>query len=135
MSLSLHEVLRQNDVETMLRNARITARCDDGAEKRQEAVRQVHLAMYRAGLSQITAEEREQILMILRPCCPEVFIAVPNRERPCSGVWHPRGTACHWRPGELASGENAMTSIGRFVAHPCRHATLPKNQNRRLPLL
>ena len=46
----------------MLRNARITAQCDDGAEKRLEAVRQVHLAMYRAGLCQITMEEREQIL-------------------------------------------------------------------------
>ena len=80
MSLSLHEVLRQNDVETMLRNARITAQCHDGVEKRQEAVRQVHLAMYRAGLSQITAEEREQILTIVRPCCPEVFIEYPTEK-------------------------------------------------------
>ena len=86
LSLSLHEVLRHNDVETMLRNARITAQCDDGAEKRQEAVRQVHLAMYRAGLSQITAEEREQILEILRPCYPEVFIACPAEKDPVLGL-------------------------------------------------
>jgi len=61
----------------MLRNARITVECDDGAEKRKEAIRQVHLAMYRTGLSQITAEEREQILAILRPCCSEVFLLCP----------------------------------------------------------
>ena len=77
MSLSLHEILRHNDVETILHNARITAECADAEERRKEAIRQVHVAMYRAGLSQITAEEREQILTILRPCCPEVFVPCP----------------------------------------------------------
>lgn len=77
LPVSLHEILRHNDVETMLHNARITAECADAEERRKEAIRQVHVAMYRAGLSQITAEEREQILALLRSCCPEVFVTCP----------------------------------------------------------
>ena len=73
----------------MLHNARITAGCDDAEARRKEAIRQVHVAMYRAGLSQITAEEREQILMILRPCCPEAFIACPAEKDPVLGLGIP----------------------------------------------
>jgi hypothetical protein len=67
----------------MLRNARITAQCDNTPERRDEAIRQVHLAMYRSALGQITADEREQILAILRRCCPEVFVSPPAEEKHC----------------------------------------------------
>ena len=64
----------------MLRNARITAHWDDGPVKAEEAIRQVHLAMYRSALGLITEDEREQILTVLRPCCPEVFVSLPVEE-------------------------------------------------------
>jgi len=106
MSLTLHEVLRHNDVETMLRNARITAQCHDGSERRLEAVRQVHLAMYRAGLCQITVEEREQILEILRPYCPEVFIPCPAGKDPVLGLGIPAGPVSD---DSSASGQRSET--------------------------
>jgi hypothetical protein len=81
MSLNLHDTLRRNEVETLMRNARLTRGWPDEQERREEAERQVRRAMYRAGLDQLTDQERARILEILRPCCPEVFeIAPPPTE-------------------------------------------------------
>lgn len=66
-------ILRHNDVETALRNARLTRDWPDGEEKRAEAERQLRMAMYRSALGQISDQERDRILAILRPCCPELF--------------------------------------------------------------
>lgn len=64
----------------MLRNAHVTAQSDGGPERKHEAIRQVHLAMYRFALGQITEDERKRLLSILRPCCPEVFVSPANEE-------------------------------------------------------
>jgi hypothetical protein len=67
----------------MLKNGRLTAHWSNTAEREQEASRQIHLAMYRFTLGQITEKERQQLLAILRPCCPDLFastIPPPRRE-------------------------------------------------------
>jgi len=64
----------------MLRNAHVTAQSDGGPERKHEAIRQVHLAMYRFALGQITEDERQRLLSILRPCCPEVFVSPPDKQ-------------------------------------------------------
>ncbi len=63
-------------------NARLTAGTADGPERTGEARRQVRMVLYASALGQITREEREEILAILRPCCPEVFSFAPARDDP-----------------------------------------------------
>ena len=70
-------MLRRNDVETMLENARLTASAAEGPERTQEASRQIHHAMFACALGQITEEERHNVLSILRPCCPWIFSTPP----------------------------------------------------------
>lgn len=72
----LSAIVRGNEVQTLLRNARLTRDWPDSQQKRQEADRQVRMAMSKAALDQISDEERDRILEILRPCCPELFAAV-----------------------------------------------------------
>ena len=81
-SPSLRDTLRHNDVKTMLENARLTAASADNAERSEEAQRQIHQAMYRFGLGQITDEERRQILVLLEPCCPGIFFRFPTADDP-----------------------------------------------------
>ena len=69
----LRDMLRQNDLQTMLENARLTAAAPASRERMEEASRQIHQTMYRAALGQVTEEERRTILTILRPCCPEML--------------------------------------------------------------
>jgi len=61
----------------MFYNARLTRDWPMEEEKRAEAERQVRMAMYRSALGQISHEERDCILAILRPCCPEIFSVEP----------------------------------------------------------
>ena len=112
-------------METMLRNARITAQWDDGPERRDEAIRQVHLAMYRSALGQITADEREQILAVLRPCCPEIFVS-PRRGTPAFSIPEPFAEAieptrtdltcrpCSASPAVLTHKSANVRTIGRL---------------------
>ena len=72
----LSAIVRSNEVETLLRNARLTRDWPDSDQKFQEANRLVRIAMYKAALGQVSGEERDRILEILRPCCPELFTAV-----------------------------------------------------------
>lgn len=81
-SPSLRDTLRHNDVETMFANARFTAAANESAERSEEARRQIHQAMYRFGLGQITEEERRQILVLLEPCCPGIFFRFPIADDP-----------------------------------------------------
>jgi len=74
---TLTAIVRRNDVETMLRNARLTREWPDGQEKRAEAERQVRMAMYERALGGISEDVAREILDILRPCCPEVFCVEP----------------------------------------------------------
>lgn len=74
---SLSAIIRRNDVEMTLRNARLTADWPDGDEKRAEAERQLRMAMYRAALGQISGNERDRIVAILRPCCAELCHTEP----------------------------------------------------------
>ena len=70
---SLATVVRQNDVETMLQNARLTRDWPDREEKSKEASRQVRMAMYERALGGIPEDVAREILDILRPCCPDLF--------------------------------------------------------------
>ncbi len=70
---SLDDIIQQNEVATMLRNARLTLQAPESAQRMEEAGRQVRQAMYKATLAQISQQERDQVLEMLRPCCPEVF--------------------------------------------------------------
>ena len=81
-SPGLRDTLRHNAVKTMLENARLTAAADESTERSEEAQRQVHQAMYRFGLGQITEEERRQILALLKPCCPGIFFRSPTTDDP-----------------------------------------------------
>jgi hypothetical protein len=72
----LSAIVRGNEVETLLHNARLTRDWPDSQQRSQEANRQVRMAMYKAALGQISDEERDRILEILRRCCPELFAAV-----------------------------------------------------------
>ena len=74
MAESLADILREREVATMIENATITRRWSDVQEKVQEARRQTYVAMYECALGRITMHERDQILAILKPCCPELFI-------------------------------------------------------------
>ncbi len=78
---ALSAIVRRNEVETMLQNARLTRDWPDGDEQRGEAERQVRMAMYRSALGQISDEERERILTILRPCCPEICVSAAPVDR------------------------------------------------------
>ena len=69
----LFAIVRRNEVETMLHNARLTRDWPAADENRTEAERQVRVAMYRFAIGRMTDEERWQILEILRPCCPDMF--------------------------------------------------------------
>jgi hypothetical protein len=69
----LSALVRRNDVETTLRNAHLTRDWPNAEEQRPEAERQVRMAMYRSALGQISREERDRILDILRPCFPDFF--------------------------------------------------------------
>ena len=57
----------------MIANARFTRNWPEAAEKRLEAERQVHMAMFRRALGEISGDERDGILAILRPCVPDFF--------------------------------------------------------------
>ncbi len=69
----LFAIVRRNEVETMLHNARLTRDWPAADENRTEAERQIRVAMYRFAIGRMTDEERWQILEILRPCCPDMF--------------------------------------------------------------
>jgi hypothetical protein len=82
----------------MLKNARLTVARSDDPECAQEAERQIHQTMYRFALGQITGQERERILSLLRPCCPGIFFrprAVDDKHAasaaPCDEVHVVRG--------------------------------------------
>jgi hypothetical protein len=84
---TLSAIVRRIEAEAMLQSARLTRDWPNGEEKRAEAERQVRMAMYRSALGQIFDEEREHILAILRPCCPDLFTSLrrppdPERELP-----------------------------------------------------
>ena len=74
---TLSAIVRRNDMETMLENARLTRDWPDGQEKYAEAERQVRMAMYERALGGISGDATREILDILRPCCPGVFCVEP----------------------------------------------------------
>ena len=88
MPTHLRDTLRRNDVETMLDNARLILRHPPGEERDQEASRLIHHAMYASTLGHITTEERREILAILRPCCPGLFLRTTAKDDPGTAASH-----------------------------------------------
>ena len=88
MTPELFTIVRRNEVEAMLHNARLTRDWPNGEQKRAEAARQVRMVMYRFALEQIKDEERRQILEILSPCCPDMFSMQPpiEHQQPASSA-------------------------------------------------
>ncbi len=80
MAASLRTILRQREVSAMLDAATLTGGWPNSEERCEEAQRQVRRAMYKAALEQITDQERDHILEILRPHCPEIFCPGPTGE-------------------------------------------------------
>jgi hypothetical protein len=60
-------------VETMFVNARFTRNWPETPEQLTEAERQIRMAMYQRALGEISEEERDRVLAILRPCVPDLF--------------------------------------------------------------
>ena len=84
-----HPPLR-NTMETVLGNARLTACSTDSPERTEEARRQVHMMLYESRWVGSREKEREQILAILRPCCPgDVLRFEPARDDPVRGICIP----------------------------------------------
>jgi hypothetical protein len=86
MSVDLPAILRQRDVRTMLDSASLIRESRDGQQRAEQAKQLVFAAMYRFALGQISEAERQRILDVLRPCCPEVFFSPPksrHREADC----------------------------------------------------
>ena len=81
---TISAIVRRNEVEAMRGNARLTRDWPMGEEKRAEAERQVRMVMYRSALGRISHEERDCILAILRPSCPELFA---SSARPPEHAW------------------------------------------------
>lgn len=83
MTNSLHDILRQREVRAMLDDAKLIRDWPDGREKVDEASRQAHMALFKRALQGISDEERDCILEILRPCCPDLFAPLdppPDRD-------------------------------------------------------
>ena len=70
---ALLDLLRRNEAQTFIRNAQIVRGYPACEQKVQAAREQIHRAMYRSALGYITLDERDCILSILAPCCPDVF--------------------------------------------------------------
>lgn len=62
----------------MFDNATLTRNASDSLDQAKEAERQIRMAMYKSALGQITEQEKQHILDILHPCCPEVFFTPPS---------------------------------------------------------
>jgi hypothetical protein len=73
----------------MLANASLTRDAPDDRERTAEAARQIHQAMYRFALGQISEAERTRVLQILRPCCPEIFVTPASRDVPSPALSDP----------------------------------------------
>ena len=73
MADTLADILRHHLVEARIENARFTHDHSNPTERAAEARRQVYEVMYESALGRMTAEERQTILDILRPCCPDLF--------------------------------------------------------------
>lgn len=70
---SLAAAVRRHEVETMLHNARLTRDWPIAEDRYAEASRQARMAMYRSALGQISQDERDRVLDILRPCCLDLL--------------------------------------------------------------
>ena len=88
MEKELSALLRRPEVKVMLDNAMLTRNALGDPKQSIEARRQIRMTMYKHALGQITDEERQRILNILRPCCPEIFYTAPTteeRQKECTG--------------------------------------------------
>jgi len=79
---TLSSIVRHTEVDAMLQCARLTRDWPDAAEKCPEAERQIRMAMYRRALGEISDEERNSILSLLAPCCPDLFVAAMPHHPP-----------------------------------------------------
>ena len=96
MSAELPAILRQRDVRTMLDNASLIRESRDGQQRAEQAKRLIFVAMYRSALGQISEAERQRILDVLRPCCPEIFL-LSAQEPPARGRVLARFASPHWQ--------------------------------------
>ncbi|MGA2796871.1 MAG: hypothetical protein ABSE63_04780 [Thermoguttaceae bacterium] len=71
-------VLRHAEVKAIFNNANLIRNSSESLYQAAEAERQILMAMYKFALGQITQEEKQQILDVLRPCCPEIFFTPPH---------------------------------------------------------
>jgi cell pole-organizing protein PopZ len=72
---SLAELVRQRRAATTNEVARLIAAFPDPDQRHREARREIHMAMIDHALGRLTDAERDRILVVLRPSCPDVFAA------------------------------------------------------------
>ena len=80
MESDLSAVLRHAEVKAIFNNANLIRNSADSPDQAAEAERQIRMAMYKFALGQMTQEEKQQILGILQPCCPEIFFTPPSTD-------------------------------------------------------
>jgi hypothetical protein len=66
---TLSALLRQNEIDMLMRNAYQTVDYPDGPERVEAAARQIRRALYEAALGRLTPEEKLRLIAILQPCC------------------------------------------------------------------
>jgi hypothetical protein len=79
---NLREIVRRHRAEAMIETARLISTFQESDDRRREARFQVYQAMYESALGRLTDAERQLILEILRPCCPDVFEAAAGLTPP-----------------------------------------------------
>jgi len=78
MESDLPAILRHAEVKAMFDNATLIRNTPDSLDQAKEAERQIRMALYKFALGQITEQEKQQIIDLLHPCCPEVFFTPPS---------------------------------------------------------
>lgn len=76
--MTLRTLVHEQEVEAAFTIARLIRDHPDATERREEAARQVRMTLYRTVIGELTRAERDRILPILLPCCPQIIPDFPR---------------------------------------------------------
>ena len=79
---SLAEIVRRHRADAMMASAKLICSFPDCEERHAAARREVYMVLYEFALERLTREERERILDLLHPCCPDAFDSSPSPPPP-----------------------------------------------------
>ncbi len=78
----LKELVRHRRAATTIELAGLIAVFPDVDQRYQEARREIYMLMVDYALGRLTDAERDRVLDILRPACPELFATPPEKSLP-----------------------------------------------------